>query len=274
MNYPLVSVIVNFYKEKKHQVIRTINSVLNQTYPNIEIIIILDSPDSDYIIECLKDFQYNHKNIRLKINETNVGISKSRNIGIDLSNGKYIAFFDGDDESLPNRIEYQVEYMENNPTIDISGTGVIWMDELNPKSSFNAIPPKNINKTFKRYCPVAQPSMIAKKDSFLIYGKYNIDLRKAQDYEFMINWWIKGANFGNILDCLVIYYRDTSGENTQIRRETINGLKIRFKYINQLDLNLFDILRIFFYEIPFFVLLPRKLVNKLVFFVNKYIRKK
>ena len=91
----LVSVIIPYYKKKKY-ISNSINSVLKQTYKNFEIIIIYDDDNNDDLdlIEQLKK-----KDDRIKIikNIKRMGAGKSRNIGINNSNGKFIAFLDADD---------------------------------------------------------------------------------------------------------------------------------------------------------------------------------
>lgn len=269
----LVSFILLFYREKSFQVERAIKSAINQTYENLEIIIILDDPLSENIIKIVNRYCQLNKKLKFYINDKNLGIPQTRNRAIKLARGKYIAFLDGDDECLPERITLQIEFMDKNPMVDISGTGIVWKDESNPKNIFWIQPNRNISEVIKRYCPVVQGSMITLKDNFQKYGYYNELKRTSEDYDLMLRWYLKGAIFDNLSDYLVTYYRDISGQNANIRQETIDGIKTKLKYRKILNLNFKDYFIIFLYEIPFFILLPRKVVNKLVFFVNQYIRK-
>ncbi len=108
--YPLVSVIIPVYNSEKY-VDEAIHSILNQTYQNIEIIVI-DDGSTDESKKVVKRIQ-SSKIIYVE-NEQNIGVSATRNKGFELANGKYIALMDADDISVPNRLERQVEFLENN----------------------------------------------------------------------------------------------------------------------------------------------------------------
>ncbi|MCT7492530.1 glycosyltransferase family 2 protein [Aliarcobacter cryaerophilus] len=112
MNYKLVSIITPSYKSEKF-ISQTIESVLGQTYQNWEIIIVDDvSPDnSNKIIE-----EYSKKDSRIKLIklEKNSGAAVARNIAIEESKGRYIAFLDADDIWKPEKLEKQIEFMRKN----------------------------------------------------------------------------------------------------------------------------------------------------------------
>lgn len=106
----LISIIIPYYK-KKHFVKQSVNSVLNQTYKNIEVILIYDDisyEDLNYI----KSIKNLDSRIKLIINKKNYGAGVSRNIGIKSSRGKYIAFIDADDYWYPSKLEKQIEYLK------------------------------------------------------------------------------------------------------------------------------------------------------------------
>ena len=109
---PLVSVIIPYFN-KKNYIKDAVNSILNQTFKNIEIIIIYDDENlSDYYY--LMDIYKNKKNIKIFKNIKNIGAGLSRNIGIKKSNGEIIAFLDSDDIWLPNKLEDQLNFMVKN----------------------------------------------------------------------------------------------------------------------------------------------------------------
>ena len=111
-NHILVTVVIPYYKESEKELERAVVSVLNQTYSNIEILIINDSGDSENIVlnNVLNKYK-NSRNIKVIHNEENRGVSYSRNIGMQNAEGEYIALLDCDDEFLPEKTEKQLHEM-------------------------------------------------------------------------------------------------------------------------------------------------------------------
>ena len=105
----LVSVVIPVYNREK-TIVRAVKSVLNQTYKNIEVIIVDDcsSDNSRVVIE--NAFSENN-NVRYICLEKNSGACVARNRGVQLSKGKYVAFLDSDDAFLPNKIEKQISFL-------------------------------------------------------------------------------------------------------------------------------------------------------------------
>ena len=114
----LVSVIMPVYNADEH-LREAIESILNQSYRNIEIIVVNDgSKDNGYTDSIIRKYesmvQYFYKE--------NGGIADALNYAISKANGDYIARMDQDDISLPDRIEKQVEFMETNTDVAVCGT--------------------------------------------------------------------------------------------------------------------------------------------------------
>lgn len=115
MEQPKVSIIIPTYKRPK-RLSRAIESVLNQTYSNIEVIVVDDNnPGTEYRMytELEMEKYKNNSKVRYIKHSRNKNGAAARNTGIKYSNGKYIAFLDDDDEYLPTRIEKQVQKMES-----------------------------------------------------------------------------------------------------------------------------------------------------------------
>jgi len=108
----LVSVIVPYFK-KKNYIQKTLNSVSNQTYKNLEILIIYDDKDTADL-KLLKKLQKKDKRIKIIINKNTLGAGLSRNVGIKDAKGKYIAFIDSDDLWKKNKIKFQLKFMLKN----------------------------------------------------------------------------------------------------------------------------------------------------------------
>ncbi len=113
IEYPLVSVLITSYNREKY-IAEAIGSVLSQSYPNFELIII-DDCSIDNTFSIAKHFQDNR--IKLFRNSKNLGQFKNRNLAIDYANGEYIKFLDSDDVLLPDALLRFTEAMMLNEDI-------------------------------------------------------------------------------------------------------------------------------------------------------------
>lgn len=112
MNTPLVSIIIPTYK-RSNILSRTIDSVLKQTYKNIEVIVVDDNnPNTEFRLATeLLMSKYQDKRLKYIKHEVNKNGSAARNTGIRNSSGEYVMFLDDDDEFLPNKVESQLNYL-------------------------------------------------------------------------------------------------------------------------------------------------------------------
>src|SRR3989344_8117032 len=117
---PLVSVVMPVYNAQLYLSL-AVKSILAQTYKNFEFIIV-DDASTDSTPKILNDFNKIDKRIILLKDKTNLGVTKSLNIGVSKAKGKYIIRMDADDWSYPERFELQVELMEKNPSVIVSGS--------------------------------------------------------------------------------------------------------------------------------------------------------
>lgn len=123
---PLVSVIMPVYNSKKY-IKDAINSIINQTYSNWELMLVIDCPTdgTERLIKCLEvDIR-----IRILYNHENKGIAYSRNRAIKESKGKYIALLDDDDIATPWRLQEQVRFLEKYERIGAVGGDYFYIDE-------------------------------------------------------------------------------------------------------------------------------------------------
>ena len=185
---PLVSVVMPTYN-RANLLKTSINSILNQTYKNFELIII-DDGSKDNTKNII--FSYNDKRIRYYSNPTNKGISYSRNKGFSLAKGKYIMIMDDDDFSLPNRMELQVNFLEKNKNIDVV-VGQIKNFKPTPQTH------NEITIGLLQENPIGNANIMYKKD-FALKNKitYDENLPISEDWNYWLDMLFSGAKFHSI----------------------------------------------------------------------------
>lgn len=201
MNNPLVSIIMGVFNEEK-TLCRCIDSIINQTYENWEFIICNDC-SSDNTLEILNKYAKNDNRIKILNNEKNLKLAASLNKCLAISKGIYIARMDADDESLPERLEKQVLYLETHPDIDCVGCNRIIFDENGDIGIRISVmyPTKNI---LKNNTPFAHPTVMMRKKVYDKLGGYTVrkDTMRAEDLDLWISFFaqdFKGYNIQNVL---------------------------------------------------------------------------
>ncbi|MDG2041358.1 MAG: glycosyltransferase family 2 protein [Bacteroidia bacterium] len=106
MSSPLVSIVMPCYKAED-TIDYSLKGILNQNYQNWELLIIIDGRN-DILLDKVKTSSKNDKRIKIIYSKKNRGVIRTRNIGIRLSNGLWLAFCDADDYWLPNKLTYQI----------------------------------------------------------------------------------------------------------------------------------------------------------------------
>ena len=188
-NKELVSVIMSAYNSQ-NTIERSINSLLVQTYKNIEILII-DDGSNDKTLKSIMKFQ-NEPNIKIFENKKNIGLTKSLNKLIKISNGKYIARQDSDDISSPNRIMKQVEDIKKYDLDFSSSRGYIENTKRKiPGLSYYL--PYSLLIGYKN--PFIHGTLMIKKSVIEEVGLYDERFYYAQDYKLMKELIDKGYRY-------------------------------------------------------------------------------
>jgi glycosyltransferase involved in cell wall biosynthesis len=122
---PKVTVVIPVYNGEKYLGI-AVDSILSQTFPDFELLVIDDGSIDRSIAVVLS---YSDPRIRLECNPTNLGVSTTRNKGIQLARGEYLAFLDSDDWAYPERLAKQTAFLDNHPDCAAVGSWSEWMSE-------------------------------------------------------------------------------------------------------------------------------------------------
>lgn len=231
MKKPKVSVLIPTYNTKEEWLKESIQSILNQTFQDFEIIVLDDgskiSPEN-----LIKSF--NDERIKFFQNEKNLGIGKTRNKLLELANGKYGAFQDSDDISLPNRLEKQVNFLEKNP--DFSGVSA-WMEAF-PNKKISKMPqePKIID--FLGGCKFLQGCAVLKIKDFVNNNLYyNDNFTTSEDYDLWART-IEKLKLYNLQEVLLKYRRNPNSlVHTKHDEITKNDKIIKQRLLDKLTLD-------------------------------------
>ena len=209
---PKVSVIMCAYKEPVSWLEQAIASILKQTYKNFELIVVVDNPNNQQHKEFLNKIKKKDKRIHLIYNPQNVGGGLSLHKGIQIAKGDYIAIADGDDISLPNRLELQIEYLQKNPNVDVIGSSFYMINtygEIMSEVKWICGSEK-IHKHLRYYNCMANPSAIFRKSLYQKTSGYR-NIRVVFDYDLWLRFLQEGAVFDNIPKSLVCYRMNEYG---------------------------------------------------------------
>lgn len=220
-----LSVLFSYYNNQK-TIKKSLESIINQTFKNFEIIICSDgSTDrSDIIVKHLIE---NVDNILLLKSYKNNGLTKTLNHIMKFSSSEYIARHDADDYSHKQRLEYQINFLNVNKNISILGSNCIHKDKQ--KKKFIKMPSHylSIKKTLAIKNPMIHSSIVI-KSKVLKNNKYNQNFLRCQDYEL----WLRLKNkirYHNLQKYLVT--RNISGNKFKLKDFYFSGLA-RFKHLN------------------------------------------
>ncbi len=202
-NKPLVSVIMATYNDNPHYLREAINSIINQTYKNIEILI-MDDSTSDKTKEVIDSYNYDRR-VHVYREDKKLGFVPSLNKGLRLATGKYIARMDGDDISSLDRFEKQVSYLENNIKTDILGGQISIIDENGKITGARTYPLGGMKLVmfFTIRTPIAHPTVMFRRKLVDEGHEYDESMKKAEDIDFWIRMYNEGYRFNNLPDTLV-----------------------------------------------------------------------
>lgn len=209
-----VSVLMSFYNESFEMICKSVDSIINQTLIDWELIIICDNPKKIDLYKKLKEIYIYDKRIRFFINESNLGLAMSMNKAAGFARGKYLARMDSDDICLPTRLEEQYKCMENNE-YDLCCTEYQYIDE-NDEAIFLKGRKYN-NKILKKTLPydntIHHPTVMFKKEVFESMNGYR-NFPCAQDYDLWLRFYDKNISM-YLIEKPLIKYRIRSGGVSQ-----------------------------------------------------------
>lgn len=246
---PLVSIIIPFFNRYNLTEL-AVESVLNQTYSNFEIILVDDGSNEPN--------QPNFENLdpRIKLVKIkNSGPSIARNIGAQKSSGSYLMFLDSDDTFESNKIEFQINYMTSHPNCNISHTSYLLVDNncskfINSGSFSGSVYPKIILR-----CPIATPTVCIKRIFFSEYT-FPEDMKIGEDVFLWTSISMKHEIHGIELPLTNVLKHDSSTAY-DLKNKYNNNLKIINALRNKLKINFC------FYCLRYFIIFLKYRINLL-----------
>lgn len=206
---PRVSVALSVYNTNETYLRECIDSILNQTFTDFELLIQNDASTDERVEQVI--LSYGDDRIKYQKNERNLGISGTRNALIKRAEGEYIAVMDHDDVCLPTRFEKQVAFLDAHPEVGVLGS---WYETF-PKVKLKKKPLKSdeIKAALFYSCPILQSCMMMRKS---LGACYNEHFPVAEDLE-MYCGLIEKTAFANLPEVLVRYrgYEGNTSQKTQ-----------------------------------------------------------
>lgn len=224
----LVTVAIPFYNPGA-VFIHSINSVLLQTYTNLEVLLVNDG-STDGSLELAQTIQ--DPRVKVINDNKNKGLNYRLNQIIDIANGEYIARMDADDLMALDRVEKQLDFLLGNPDLDLVTTGLCSIDSNFNVLGFRGAEIKGVDNelnfeslVFGSKCPI-HASLLAKK-SWCKRNYYSDKYQRIEDYNLWLTAYTKGDLKIGFLDEYLYYYEESN---------SINPTNLSLAYKNQFKL--------------------------------------
>ena len=226
-----ISVLMSVYRsEMSDNLDRALQSVwMDQTLKPQEIILVKDGPltsDLDNVI--VKWEKLLDKKLVVLKNETNIGLTKSLNKGLDVAHGELIARMESDDISEPKRFELQVAYLTEHPDIDIVGGSLKEFNEKNDCLCIRHYPltHQQVLKYISMASPLAHPTVMMRKRIFDNGLRYNEKYRMSQDIALCYDAISAGFKIANVPEVTINFRRQGGVFKRRSREKAWNEFKI------------------------------------------------
>jgi len=217
---PLVSCVIPTYK-RSEMLTRAIDSVLAQTYGNVEVLVVDDNePGDEFSIatrERLKIYE-GESRVRLVTQERHINGAVARNEGAKSAQGKYVAFLDDDDEWLPEKLDMQVALLESGA--DIQGASALYCITRGEKVIRRCKEYSTDNLQFKvldRDVAIFTSTFIALRTAFLEMGGFDPELRRHQDLQLFTDF-LTNYKIGLVPEPLTVIHTDSEMNRPDSRR--------------------------------------------------------
>lgn len=201
-----ITVVMPVYREKIEHLRMAIESILDQTWRNIQLIIILDDPNNSLLKNVINDYIEKDSRVLLYINEENMGCPYSKDRGIKLAETEYVAIMDADDIARPFRLEKQIHRIVEKQLDIVAGCVRVINDNGDPLYCMDNLPEvhSDIAKKMKVNNCMPHPTWLMKKEIYINLGGY-ADMQGCEDYDFLIRAIRGGYRLGTVGEIVLDY---------------------------------------------------------------------
>ena len=239
-----------------------VKSILEQTYRNLELVIVNDGGIS--VSTIIKEF--NDERIKLIELKENYGLAKALNIGLNYCTGQYIARMDADDFSLPFRIYAQLKHIKDND-LDLIGGWTIDFDQRKYTMNTPVTSHNDIVQKLRFSVPIFHPCFFGKASIFYEI-RYNEKLKFSQDYDFVVRCALADKRLGNTpIFCVIYNTNDKPNLVKEVKQIAISN-HISAEYVTHLkgarDYKLTRVNECISYTVP--------KVSKILYLIKVYLR--
>ena len=232
---PLISVLMPAYNSELY-IAEAIESILNQSYQNIELII-FDDGSSDNTRQVIQSF--NDPRIVKILSDQNYGVVRARNDMIDRASGQYIALMDADDIADRTRLEKQLRSLEAGEC-DLCGSAQWVLDEASGKikKSKDKFTDADLRSLLSVYCGLCNSAMMGKAEIFKRF-KYDTTILTSEDYYLWVVMAAAGYRFLNLKERLITYRRyPAQTSSVHLDKFRITTIEVQKKYLELLGISL------------------------------------
>ncbi len=228
----MISVITSIYNETLDEISQSINSILGQSCSDFEVIVVIDNPDRNDVVELLTKIEISDNRLYHIVNSKNVGLAMSMNKAAQLSKGEYLVRMDADDICEQNRFEIQRQVIEDFD-VDVVCSDYQHIDEAGNELQIQHYIPsdKDLVRNLPYDSAIHHPTVMMKKSAFFRVGGYR-DFPCAQDYDLWLRMLDIGCTFKIIPQKLLKYRVRNNSISQSIRVKqhfTIKYCKKLFK---------------------------------------------
>jgi glycosyltransferase involved in cell wall biosynthesis len=226
----LVTVVLPVYNAVDY-LADAIESILNQTLKDIELLIVNDG-STDSSMEIVHKYASLDPRISIVENPVNMGLIKTLNVALKHAKGKYIARQDSDDISLPHRLQTQLDFLEDNPDCVMAGSAIVQIDKTGKIFARRKVLTSDgaIRSMMLLYSGLLGPTIMMRNEVIQSnHLEYDLDMLHAEDYDFYCRLSRLGrvANIPEPLYKYRLHGESVSDKNLDLQEETASRISYR-----------------------------------------------